>query len=269
MTTRLHSLRRSAVLVGAVACLALTSAAPALAGAPPNDRFRDAVVADALPFVHEGDTRGATFAVSDPECVANQRSVWYRYTAEGDGLVGASVEASFDATLTVVTGRPGAWSYIACSDDPPGVTFQAVAGETYHVMVAVYGGGAGPITLTLRLPRMPRLQLSVVSARVFEDTGEAVLRLNVTCSRAREARLDSLQLRQRTEDGFIAFGYPLDWPAPFRCDGVTRSARVMILPENRAFSAGPARVIASLGACGTFGCTTERFTPLVALEPAS
>jgi len=82
---------------------------------PSNDACSAATTIGALPFTDTIDTRGATTDGSDPieSCTGNQgtKSVWYKYTAPGDGFVavGDLVNGTdYFNTLVAYTGACGA-----------------------------------------------------------------------------------------------------------------------------------------------------------------
>src|SRR5439155_22365432 len=84
-------------------------------------------------------------------------SVWWTWTAPGDGLARISTSGSnFDTLLAVYTGSTlGSMASIASSDDAGGldvtsaVAFDAVGGTTYQIAVDGFGGASGTIVLSL------------------------------------------------------------------------------------------------------------------------
>jgi hypothetical protein len=106
----------------------------------PNDFFLDAeVIPDAGgPFT--GHNAGASAEPGEPDHAgsAGGISVWWRWTAPGDGLVTIDLEGSDrDAMLAVYTGgavdalTEVAWNYDAWAE----VTFPVAAGVVYHIAV--------------------------------------------------------------------------------------------------------------------------------------
>ena len=125
-----------------------------LAGPPPND-----LCTQARP-VRAGTVAFATARARDSmppagTCGANDKDVWFRWTATGNGWVEMDTFGScFDTVLAVYTGQCGALISVpgACNDNanagrPIGtsqsfVGFLAMAGTTYLIQVG--GGGATP-----------------------------------------------------------------------------------------------------------------------------
>lgn len=155
---------RTFILLVAV-LLALPAAA--LAAAPANDDF--AAATDLSGFdPAAGTIRGTNVAASkevgEPDHAGNPggRSVWYTWTAPGDGSVpNVSFTTGFtevDTLLAVYTGvAVGALTEVASNDDAPGlgtgsaVSFATTPGEVYHVAVDGFGGKVGGFFLTWRL----------------------------------------------------------------------------------------------------------------------
>jgi hypothetical protein len=86
--------------------------------------------------------------------------VWFTYTATATGTATVSTcgTATFDTRLGVFGGSCTSLEFIACNDDAPGctgftstVTFEAVCGETYYVVLGAFattGVGTGTVTVT-------------------------------------------------------------------------------------------------------------------------
>ncbi|MCZ2829596.1 hypothetical protein O2W14_12200 [Modestobacter sp. VKM Ac-2986] len=85
-------------------------------------------------------------------------SVWYRFTGTGGPVTVDTAGSTFNTTLSVHAGAPGAATEIACVDDdgPPVRTLQAyttvdtVAGAEYLVQVGGLGGEYGLLKIALR-----------------------------------------------------------------------------------------------------------------------
>ncbi len=124
------------------------------APAPPaNDAFANATPVTSAIFSTTVDNFNATTETSDPVpgCAGNQssnprgKSVWWRYAAGPGGTVTVdTLGSAYDTIVDVVTGAPGAFSDVACSNDVSGsvpqsqVSFNAAAGATYYFMVTVF-----------------------------------------------------------------------------------------------------------------------------------
>jgi Ca2+-binding RTX toxin-like protein len=154
-------------LLLAVALLALPAAGPATTtAAPPNDDFADAADLSAIDpergFVR-GANLNATKEMDEPEHAGNAggRSVWYTWTAPGDGSIPNVAFTTgfpeFDTLLGVYTG-PSVDDLIevASNDDEPGsffgssVSFATDPGETYRIAVDGFGGKSGRFFLGWR-----------------------------------------------------------------------------------------------------------------------
>ena len=144
-------------LVLAAVLLALPSAA--LAAAPANDDFANATDLsgfDPAAGSISGTNVASSKEVGEPDHAGNPggRSVWYTWTAPGDGSVpNVSFSTGFtelDTLLAVYTGvAVGALTEVASNDDAPGqgtgsaVSFATTPGEVYHVAVDGFGARWG------------------------------------------------------------------------------------------------------------------------------
>ncbi len=128
---------------------------------PANDNFANAVVAGSLPFTDARQTRGATTETTDPtpSCAigfpgnGRSASVWYRFTPTAAGVILVDGSPSdYLQVLSVYTGAAGSLSAVQCNFGSPGfsqLTFQAVAGTAYHIMVSALIGVGGNLQLDL------------------------------------------------------------------------------------------------------------------------
>lgn len=141
------------VLLLATAFLVLTSLASATALAPPNDAFVDAI---ALTPVGEGTVDGtnvnATKETNEDDHAGNAggHSVWYTWTAPGDGSVpnlALTVFGDFDTLLAVYTGATvDALTPVASNDDVAGgstVSFATTPGTVYRIAIDGFQGKMG------------------------------------------------------------------------------------------------------------------------------
>jgi Ca2+-binding RTX toxin-like protein len=145
--------------VAAVLLLLLTSTASAVAAAPPNDDFADAVDLNPVgadQFV-EGVNVAATKETNEPDHAGNAggHSVWYTWTAPGDGSiphVAIQVFGNFDTLLGVYTGASvDTLVEVASNDDvsfgSSSVSFATTPGTTYRIAVDGFGGKSGRFSL--------------------------------------------------------------------------------------------------------------------------
>ena len=120
---------------------------------PPNDDFANAT-AITLPYEGSLDVSGATVAADDPPMGCgdgqNQRTVWYRFTAPGDGFITLNTAGSdYDTVLSVWQGPRGSLVSRGCNDDggwwsgTSNLNVGVAGGQVYHVQVASRGPTAG------------------------------------------------------------------------------------------------------------------------------
>jgi len=142
-----------------VALLLLPSAASAVEAAPVNDDFADAIDLNAIGagvFV-EGVNVAATKETNEPNHAGNAggHSVWYTWTAPGDGSVphvAIQVFGQFDTLLGVYTGAAVDMLTEVASNDDVGfggssVSFATTPGTVYRVAVDGFGGKTGRLSL--------------------------------------------------------------------------------------------------------------------------
>lgn len=136
-------------------CLASTKA---IAQAPVNDNFADAIVLVGNFGSVTGSTVNATGEIGEPNHAARSlgNSIWYVWTAPADGQVLFNTFGSdYDTLLGVYTGTAvNALQAIGSNDDfdpnnfgPSGVKFYAQAGQTYYVAVDGFQGLTGEAVL--------------------------------------------------------------------------------------------------------------------------
>ena len=121
---------------------------PALAAPRYNDDIASATIIPGVPFSETIDTSEATVAPDDPWPNCNysgfrEATVWYQFTpAEDMQVVASTAGSSYTTNLAVYPS--GSISETACVLGNNPVGFQAMAGETYNIMVAAVNGGAYP-----------------------------------------------------------------------------------------------------------------------------
>ena len=124
---------------------------------PPNDNFADAITLPGSGGSTSGSTVDATKQTGEPNHAGDEggHSVWWNWTAPGNGTVAFSTAGSnFDTLLGVYTGTAvNALSEIASNDDDVGsltsrVEFLATAGTTYRVAVDGWAGDVGSVSLS-------------------------------------------------------------------------------------------------------------------------
>ena len=117
---------------------------------PPNDNFANAQVIAGNMGSATGSNIGATKEPCEPNHhgIPGGASVWYRWTAPvGGNATFDTFGSNFDTVLAVYTGNNlCSLTHIASNDDDPigglrsRVSFNAVAGTTYHIAVDGFGG---------------------------------------------------------------------------------------------------------------------------------
>ena len=143
----------------AAALLLLPSAGSAVALAPVNDHFADAIDLSAVGegmFV-DGTNVAATKETDEPNHAGNAggHSVWYTWTAPGNGSVphvAVQVFGQFDTLLGVYTGAAVDTLVEVASNDDVGlgsssVSFATTPGTVYRIAIDGFGGKAGRFTV--------------------------------------------------------------------------------------------------------------------------
>jgi hypothetical protein len=127
----------------------------------PNDDFAKRTVVAGSSVTVIGNNRFATSEVGEPNAAGTSglRSVWWSWTAPESGSVTMSTAGSnFDTTLGVYIGSSlDSLQTVAENDDEnynvgfstSTLTFNAIGGETYQILVNGYRGDSGDITLKI------------------------------------------------------------------------------------------------------------------------
>jgi hypothetical protein len=138
---------------------ALSSPVEALAAAPPNDAFGDAIDLNSLPrMTFDGSNVAATKEIGEPNHAGNAggKSVWLTWTAPIDGSVphvAIRADGGFDTLLGVYTGTAvDSLTEVASNDDngvgSSSVSFPTSAGTTYRIAVDGFLAKAGFFSVT-------------------------------------------------------------------------------------------------------------------------
>lgn len=146
---------------------------------PPHDDFDQAIIIDSFPHIDSQDISGATLGLDDPFLICSgwkfpQGTVWYAYTASTDqALTVNTFGSNFDTVLGVYTGTRGALVAVGCNDDfdapQSSVTFSAIAGQTYYVMVLLPVGESGSsLTISLQTA-VPPANDDIESATIISE----------------------------------------------------------------------------------------------------
>jgi hypothetical protein len=147
-----------------------------------NDNFANSQLLSGTNVTVNGSNVTATSESGEPNPagVSGGKSVWYRWISNSSGSVTLSTAgSSFDTTLGVYTGNSlTSLQRVAENDDEnfsagiltSRVTFHAVAGTTYRILVNGYEGSSGNFTLNLSqsATAFARQQAAITDA-VFTD----------------------------------------------------------------------------------------------------
>ncbi|MBW3645024.1 MAG: hypothetical protein KY441_05910 [Actinobacteria bacterium] len=258
----------------ALAMVGLTGTAVAQ---PSNDDFDSATaVVEPLPFTDSISTIDATPTADDPHCAGTGATVWYSYTPSADSFIEANTFGSdYDTTLSVYTGDRGALSQIACNDDAQGlqssVTWEAVAGTTYHLMAGSYfGGPGGNLSFTVQQGEAPPpppppptpLEIDVIvdeTGSVDPRTGVATISGTVTCSEPTFVWFSG-ELRQRVGRQVISGSFS-DF---VECDGETPWSATV--EGDGIFAGGRAQVRTDAFGCSWTSCDDDQTTADIRLR---
>jgi hypothetical protein len=221
---------------------------PIIAAVPLNDDFESATsVIEPLPFTDAINTAEATTAADDPDCAGNGSTVWYVFAPTQNMRITAHTFGSdYDTTLSVYTGTRGNLNQIACNDDYIGlqslVTFDAVAGQLFFLMVGAFDGETGGnLVFTVKPPPLPPSNLSINSVEsVNRLTGDAIVTGTVTCSAPTFVSLSG-ELRQKAGHFDVvhgSFGFTL------QCNDMTPWS-VTVRGDNGPFNSGQVKVSTS------------------------
>ncbi|MBK7998771.1 MAG: metallophosphoesterase, partial [Verrucomicrobia bacterium] len=174
---------------GLTSLLILIATTAAFAQALANDNFADAIVLNGPIATTTGSNVGATKpfggGAGEPSIPPQSlgtfggASVWWRWTATASGTTTVDTEgSSFNTLLGIYTGTAvNQLTLAASNDDFEGnpwskVTFEAVAGTTYNIMVDGFRSGAGfgaPATgsIVLHVKGVGGLDISLANGSVF------------------------------------------------------------------------------------------------------
>ncbi|HVT80912.1 MAG TPA: pre-peptidase C-terminal domain-containing protein [Phycisphaerae bacterium] len=174
-----------------VSTATLTVQAPA----PSNDSLAGGTILSGTSVSTSGSNTSATKESGEPNHAGNVggHSLWYTWTATSSGTVAIDTHgSSFDTLLAVYTGNAvNALTRVASNDDDLAnstrtskVTFNAVAGTTYHIAVDGYNGARGTISLHLQQTLAPQ---NAFFASAIMLTGNTVAWSGTNIGAARES----------------------------------------------------------------------------------
>ncbi|MFM9959747.1 MAG: trypsin-like serine protease [Planctomycetaceae bacterium] len=126
-----------------------------------NDHFANSQALTGTNVTVTGNNAAATAEAGEPNPggISGSKSVWWSWTANSSGVVTLSTAGSnFDTTLGVYAGSSLTSLQLVTDNDDENfssgiytsrLTFNAVAGATYRILVNGYNGDSGNITLSL------------------------------------------------------------------------------------------------------------------------
>jgi hypothetical protein len=161
------------------------SAGVTLLAAPPNDDFQNAALITGLPFTHSVNTTTATAAPDDPSssCEIEGHTVWYKFSATKNTRVNLFTGASsYDPGVAVFTRAGAQFTAVNCNPIYPSLTFNAVAGTTYYIMVgSTFEGTSGNLVLTADVGMEVGITIDPVGTVTRE--GAVTITGKLTCSK--------------------------------------------------------------------------------------
>ncbi len=162
--------------------------------------------------------------------------VYFTYVAEGTGVVTVSTcgDSTFDTRLAAFTGGCSAPTWVACNDDAvgcPGFTskmsFNAICGETFTIVLGSYNATAGTATLTIEQQGYCNGDCAS-AAEIFDGVTE-VSNLGGTATVELPASCDEGYGTQITNSVFYRHVATATGPLTIStCNGVTFDARLAV-----------------------------------------
>ncbi|RYP81703.1 hypothetical protein EKO23_23180 [Nocardioides guangzhouensis] len=175
-------MRTRLAAVSAVAAGLATVPVPAQAVPPANDAIGAAVVITGLGQTFRVNTREATTARSDGECVG-AASVWYTYTPATDQVARfSSVGSRFDGTLAVFSGPRSRRTLVGCDERrwrDAGVEVSLSGGEKYWIALSARARGARGV-LSVYAPAAQSVE-HTMTLEATEVSGQLWVDLETTC----------------------------------------------------------------------------------------
>ncbi len=142
------------------------------------------------------------------------------------------------------TGTLGSLNQLACNDNSGSlqsfVRFDAVAGQTYYLMVGSFASGPGGMLKFSIDVAPPQLVIDLgidQFGRFVPQTGEAEVSGTLTCSEPASAQVFGI-LRQEVGRRFVIQGF---FSVSFDCEGKTAWS-APVTPDAGRFAGGPAKV---------------------------
>jgi hypothetical protein len=182
------------------------------AAPPPNDSIASATTVSTIPSTFVQDTRRATAAAGDGECVAG-RSIWYRYRPASTGRARVVTAGSdYDTLVAVFRGPRSQRTLVACNDDAidlaSATRVRFVAGQTYWIAVSACCNRRAPggqSVLTLYRKRAAGVSVTVDGVESGGVSGRLFVSGTIRCNTPSLGLVDILAT-QRVGGGGVARG---------------------------------------------------------------
>ncbi|RUT06030.1 hypothetical protein DSM106972_032360 [Dulcicalothrix desertica PCC 7102] len=152
-----------------------------------NDDFANRIILSGVSGSSTGNNLGATAETGEPTQSGTNNSIWWSWTAPSSGIVSFNTNTSkFDTYLYVYTGSSVSSLTLLKSDDDNGdgnaslVSFEAIAGTTYHIAVDGYNSATGDVTLNYAFS--PNLTPGSNTAPTLTDTNVTLNTINEDAS---------------------------------------------------------------------------------------
>lgn len=243
----------------AAALVAVALAAPAAAAAPPgvpNDEPGGAIGVTSIPFSNTQSTSKATAGTGDAGCGAgglDQATVWYSLTlAANTRVLVDTAGSSYGTGVNVFAAGPNS-EILTCSGGA--AIFDAVAGQTYSILIADIDGGRNGGRLVVSIGEGPpplALGLALDPDVTFDSaTGTVGVSGTTTCSVTTDFLDINVEVSQTT-GRFTnrGFGGTSVACAP----GETVAWSVDVVGETEPLKPGSAQINASAFGCEFFSC---------------
>jgi hypothetical protein len=259
---------RSATALLAVTLLLSLMSGSALAAPPSNDTVAGAT-AVTLGFSQVLDTTEATTDNDDAQLnaawcniPATDASVWYTFTATSDifQVVVDVSQSNYSAQILVGVGSPGNLQSINCGDRQ-NVSFSAVAGKTYYVLVFddYWQGGSGnggSLSISFYEAVSPTADITVNRfGQVDAKTGFATISgtYTCTCTSGHGDRLFGNLDATQNVGRFTFYGHGEFYTIGTTCDGTPHPWSSLVTPMGGKFAGGKLTTLTSAyvyGICG-------------------
>jgi hypothetical protein len=253
------------------ALMALALAVTPVAAAPPgvpNDEPGGAIAVASIPFSTTQSTTKATANDADNGCGSggqDQATVWYTITlAEATRVLVDTAGSSYFAGVNVYTAGPGS-EILTCVGGA--AVFDAVAGQTYYVMIADIDGGRNGGRLVVSIAEgPPALELGVSldpNVSLDASTGTLTVTGTVTCNVTADFVDISVDASQ-TSGRFTTRGF--GYTSATCSGGETVAWSVEVVGETGTLGTGSTVITASAFGCDAFACDDATATQTVRIR---